>query len=79
MDYESFQVSMNAIFTVYISQNFQLIKYKSLLFLFLIRQHEQDQLLYLVSQAQSGRIDEQRCSINPLSPSPRHMDNSQSG
>ncbi|XP_067285111.1 uncharacterized protein [Pseudorasbora parva] len=41
-------------------------------------QHEQDQLLCLVSQAQRGRMDEQRCSINPLSPSPRHMDNSQS-
>ncbi len=40
-------------------------------------QREQDQLLCLVSQAQSGRMDEQRCSINPLSP--RHMDNSQSG
>ncbi|KAL1278604.1 hypothetical protein QQF64_025277 [Cirrhinus molitorella] len=39
-------------------------------------QREQDQLLCLVSQAQSGRIDEQRCSINPLSP--EHVDNSQS-
>ncbi|XP_016131477.1 uncharacterized protein [Sinocyclocheilus grahami] len=39
-------------------------------------QREQDQLLCLVSQAQSGRMDEQRCSINPLSPG--HMDNSQS-
>uniref|UniRef100_A0A8C1BDI8 Uncharacterized protein n=1 Tax=Cyprinus carpio carpio TaxID=630221 RepID=A0A8C1BDI8_CYPCA len=35
-----------------------------------------DQLFCLVSQAQSGRMDEQRCSINPLSPG--HMDNSQS-
>ncbi|XP_042575692.1 uncharacterized protein LOC109044891 [Cyprinus carpio] len=39
-------------------------------------QREQDQLFCLVSQAQSGRMDEQRCSINPLSPG--HMDNSQS-
>ncbi|XP_059415128.1 G-protein-signaling modulator 1-like [Carassius carassius] len=39
-------------------------------------QREQDQLLCLVSQAQNGRMDEQRCSINPLSR--RHMDNSQS-
>uniref|UniRef100_A0A8C1RN99 Uncharacterized protein n=1 Tax=Cyprinus carpio TaxID=7962 RepID=A0A8C1RN99_CYPCA len=30
-----------------------------------------------ISQAQNGRMDEQRCSINPLSP--RHKDNSQSG
>ncbi|XP_039542191.1 uncharacterized protein LOC120489444 isoform X2 [Pimephales promelas] len=41
-------------------------------------QGEQDQMLCLVSQAQRGRMDDQRCSINPLSPSPRHMDNSQS-
>ncbi|XP_048044615.1 uncharacterized protein LOC125267216 isoform X1 [Megalobrama amblycephala] len=40
-------------------------------------QHEQDQLFSLVSQAQCGRMDEQRCSINPLSPSPKSMDNSQ--
>ncbi|XP_016103666.1 uncharacterized protein [Sinocyclocheilus grahami] len=39
-------------------------------------QREQDQLLCLVSRAQSGRMDEQRCSINPLSTG--HMDNSQS-
>uniref|UniRef100_A0A671R0T5 Uncharacterized protein n=1 Tax=Sinocyclocheilus anshuiensis TaxID=1608454 RepID=A0A671R0T5_9TELE len=35
----------------------------------------QTTLLCLVSQAQSGRTDEQRCSINPLSPG--HMDNKQ--
>ncbi|XP_051569765.1 uncharacterized protein LOC127450074 [Myxocyprinus asiaticus] len=43
-----------------------------------VLQVEQDQLLNLVSQVQRGRMDEQRCSINPLSPSPRHMDNKQS-
>lgn len=79
---ESFQVSMNAIFTVdsyFFPQNFLLIQYKSLLFLFFIHQHEQDQLFSLVSQVQCGRMDEQRCSINPLSPSPKNMDNSQAG
>ncbi|XP_051571690.1 uncharacterized protein LOC127451216 isoform X2 [Myxocyprinus asiaticus] len=40
-------------------------------------QVEQDQLLNLVSQVQRGRMDEQRCSINPLSPSPRCIDNNQ--
>ncbi|XP_052406314.1 serine/arginine repetitive matrix protein 1 isoform X2 [Carassius gibelio] len=39
-------------------------------------QREQDQLLCLVSQAQSRRMDEQRCSINPLSPG--RMENTQS-
>ncbi|XP_059389897.1 uncharacterized protein LOC132123258 isoform X2 [Carassius carassius] len=39
-------------------------------------QRDQDQLLCLVSQAQSRRMDEQRCSINPLSPG--RMENSQS-
>uniref|UniRef100_A0A672R6A1 Uncharacterized protein n=1 Tax=Sinocyclocheilus grahami TaxID=75366 RepID=A0A672R6A1_SINGR len=33
--------------------------------------------LLTISRAQSGRMDEQRCSINPLSTG--HMDNSQSG
>ncbi|KAK7175230.1 hypothetical protein R3I93_002205 [Phoxinus phoxinus] len=41
-------------------------------------QGEQDQMLCLVSQVQRGRMDEQRCSINPLSSSPRHKENSQS-
>ncbi|CAM4342661.1 unnamed protein product [Leuciscus chuanchicus] len=41
-------------------------------------QGEQDQLLRLISQTQRGRMDEQCCSINPLSPSPRLMENSQS-
>ncbi|XP_073801155.1 uncharacterized protein isoform X2 [Danio rerio] len=39
-------------------------------------QREQDQLLCLVSQAQRGRIEEQRCSINPFAPG--HSDNTQS-
>lgn len=80
---ESFQVSMNAYIysglRYFLSKLHIYLKYKNLLFLFLIHQGEQDQLLCLVSQTQRGRMDEQRCSINPLSPSPRHMENSQSG
>nr|XP_055044350.1 uncharacterized protein LOC129430815 isoform X1 [Misgurnus anguillicaudatus]XP_055044360.1 uncharacterized protein LOC129430815 isoform X1 [Misgurnus anguillicaudatus]XP_055044370.1 uncharacterized protein LOC129430815 isoform X1 [Misgurnus anguillicaudatus]XP_055044377.1 uncharacterized protein LOC129430815 isoform X1 [Misgurnus anguillicaudatus] len=41
-------------------------------------QGEQDKLFCLVSEAQRGRIEDQRCSINPLSHSTSHIDNIQS-